>query len=442
LSDSHVDEREYARLRAEWLRLKNQVYDANAELPTLAAAVDDIRRLIEDRSVVGFLYLDLGGSSRTETAHGWMAHDELLRGFAHALVGLRRDGTLGPRDLILALSVRSDKFLVVAAGSGPVAMDEAALEALAARLRARMAETVPGHLRMLPATPVAFLDGHALLQRDPTVRAERALHAALDAAMLMSLRRRNRVEDERAQDLDEIMREGRVETLYQPILDLRDLTLVGHEVFSRGPAGSPFESAETLFALAERTGRLLDFERVCRAQAFSSARRHLRAGIKLFINTSAAALLDPELAGEAFAEHARTYGLEPTDVVLEIAERVAVEERAASSAALRDLKRCGFRLAIDDMGAGYASLHSVVEMEPDFTKFDVALVRHIDRSLIKQSLLETLVELSNKIGAQVIAEGIESESELIALRDLGVFLGRGRYLAAPAPLPPAGIAAS
>jgi EAL domain-containing protein (putative c-di-GMP-specific phosphodiesterase class I) len=442
VSDSHVDEREYSRLRTEWLRLRNQVYDANAELPTLAAAVDDIRRLVEDRNVVGLLYLDLGGSSRAETAHGWMAHDELLRAFAQALVALRRDGTLGPRDLILALSVRSDKFLVVAAGSGSAALDEAALETLGAQLRVRMAEAVPAYLRALPAAPVAFLDGHALLQRDPTVRSERALHAALDMAMLMSLRRRNRAEDERAQDLDEIMRDGRVETLYQPILDLRDLSLVGHEVFSRGPVGSPFESAETLFALAERTGRLLEFERVCRGQAFSTARRHLKAGDKLFLNTSAAALLDPELAGRAFAERARNHGLEPGDVVLEIAERVAVEERAASSAALRDLKRFGFRLAIDDMGAGYASLHSVVEMEPDFTKFDVALVRHIDRSLIKQSLLETLVELSNKIGAQVIAEGIESESELTALRDLGVFLGQGRYLGAPAPLPAAGAGAS
>jgi EAL domain-containing protein (putative c-di-GMP-specific phosphodiesterase class I) len=161
-------------------------------------------------------------------------------------------------------------------------------------------------------------------------------------------------------------------------------------------------------------------------------------GEKLFLNTSAASFLDPELAGGAFAGEVEAQGLRPADVVLEIAERVTVEERTASTAALRELKERGFRIAIDDMGAGFASLHSVVEMEPDFTKFDVSLVRNIDRSLIKQSLLETLVELSTKIGAQVIAEGIESESELSALRDLGVFLGQGRYLAAPMPVPPPG----
>jgi EAL domain-containing protein (putative c-di-GMP-specific phosphodiesterase class I)/GGDEF domain-containing protein len=434
VSPFHLDDREYSRLRADWLRLKNQVYDVNAELPTLAAALDDVRRLIEDRQVIGLLYLDLGGSARGETSHGWMAHDEVLRGFAQALTGLKREGLLGPRDVVTVLSVRSDKFLVVVSGTGSGPLDEASLAALAVALRARMAETVPQYLRTLPAAPVPFLDGHALLRRDPTVRAERALHAALDAAMLMSLRRQTKVEDGLARHLDAMMREGRVETLYQPILDLRDLTAVGHEVFSRGPVGGPFENAEALFSLAERTGRLLDFERVCRSQALSSARRHLKVGHKLFLNTSAAALLDPELAAETFARRARSGALEPGDVVLEITERAAAEERSATSAALRDLKRAGFCIAIDDMGAGYASLHSVVEMEPDFTKFDVSLVRHIDRSLIKQSLLETLVELSNKIGAQVIAEGIESESELTALRDLGVFLGQGRYLAAPAPV--------
>ena len=167
----------------------------------------------------------------------------------------------------------------------------------------------------------------------------------------------------------------------------------------------------------------------------SSARRHLAPGGKLFLNTSAEALLDPDLVAETFARQVGGLGFEPRDVVLEITERVAVEERAACGVVLRNLKKHGFGVAIDDMGAGYSSLHSVVEMEPDFTKFDVSLVRHIDRSLIKRSLLETLVELSEKIGARVIAEGIEAESELATLRDLGVGLGQGRYLAPPLPVP-------
>jgi EAL domain-containing protein (putative c-di-GMP-specific phosphodiesterase class I) len=87
------------------------------------------------------------------------------------------------------------------------------------------------------------------------------------------------------------------------------------------------------------------------------------------------------------------------------------------------------------MGAGYASLQALVEVEPDYLKFDISLVRNIDRNLIKRSLLETLVDLSQKIGAKVIAEGIEAETELAALLDLGVVLGQGRFFTAPELVP-------
>jgi EAL domain-containing protein (putative c-di-GMP-specific phosphodiesterase class I) len=87
------------------------------------------------------------------------------------------------------------------------------------------------------------------------------------------------------------------------------------------------------------------------------------------------------------------------------------------------------------MGAGYSSLQALVDVEPDYLKFDISLVRQIDRNLIKRSLLETLVDLSAKIGARVIAEGIELEPELNTLREMGVPLGQGRYLAPPVMLP-------
>jgi len=440
MTPRRVEDRDYYRLRAEWLRLKNQVFDANVELPTLAAVLDDVRRLLEERRSVGLVYLDLAGDVQGEALHGWIAYDELLRGFSRVLAGLRRDDYVATEDVIAVLSVRSDKFLLFLGGPGRGSLDEESVSALALRVRDRIIETLPRHVSALALAPVAFHDGHAVLLTDPTLRAERAIHRALDAAMLMSLRRRSRDEDRRARDLDTLIRESYVETLYQPIMDLLDLTVVWHEVFSRGPVGSPFEDAEALFLLAERTGRLIAFERLCRARALETAHRHLRSGNKLFLNTSARALLDPGLADDAFVQEVEAHGLDGSDVVLEINERMAVEQRAACGSVLRGLKRRGFGIAIDDMGAGYSSLHSVVEMEPDFVKFDVSLVRHIDRSLIKRSLLETLVDLSAKIGARVIAEGIEAESELTTLRDMGVRLGQGRYLAPPLHVPAESVA--
>ncbi len=425
--------RDYFRLRAEWLRFKNNVYDANTELPTLSAVLDDARRLVEDRGAVGLVYLDLGGDPQLESFHGWLAYDELLRTFARSLGGLTEDGLLSAHDRVAALSVRSDKFLVFLGGPARTPFDAASLQAHVLRLRERLQERLAGEAPV----PIKFHDGHALLRRDPMLRTERLIHRALDEAMLMSRRRRSSEEDRRALGLDALIESGEVSTFYQPIVDLTTLQVLGHEVFSRGPAGGPFEDAEGLFALAERTGRLVDFERLCRSRALLSAHRHLPKGRKLFLNTSARALTDNDVAGSGFVRLVENEGLAHDDVVLEINERVAFEGRTDYGAVLRELKRGGFRIAIDDMGAGYSSLHSVVEMEPDYMKFDVSLVRNIDRSLIKRSLLETLVELAAKIRAEVIAEGIEAESELTAVRDLGVRLGQGRYLAAPALVPAA-----
>jgi hypothetical protein len=147
------------------------------------------------------------------------------------------------------------------------------------RLR-RLREQLQAALRQLlpePAPLPVFRLGHAFLYRDPMLRTERSLHRALDEAMFQTLRERTAESDRRVQGLEEIVAGG-VVTLFQPILDLRDLTPVGHEVFSRGPAGGPFEDGERLFALAARFGRLLELERLCRRRSLRSAHRHLRRG--------------------------------------------------------------------------------------------------------------------------------------------------------------------
>jgi EAL domain-containing protein (putative c-di-GMP-specific phosphodiesterase class I) len=428
-------EGDYYRLRAEWLRFKNHVFDANTELPTLAAVLDDVRRLMEERGTLGLLYLDLGGDGQLELLHGWQAYDEVLRAFARTLVSLRSEGPLGTRDILAVMGVRSDKFLVVMRGQEQGPFDPVSLEARARQVRRRVDETLPRYLPSLLPAPLPYHHGHALMYRDPMLRAERSIHKALDEAMFMSLRQRTREEDRRVQGLDDLIGGGQVMTLYQPILNLETLTVLGHEVFTRGPAGGPFEDAERLFALAERTGRLLELERLCRNRALSSVGRHLPPNTKLFLNTSARALADSDVAGPGFIKAVEERGLRHSDVILEITERVALEERQSYREVLRSLKQEGFGIAIDDMGAGYSSLQALVEVEPDYLKFDVSLVRNIDRSLIKRSLLETLVDLARRIGAQVIAEGIEVESELHTLRELGVPLGQGRYLGPPVPLP-------
>ena len=424
--------RDYYQLRAEWLRLRSHLHDASSQLPTFAAVLDDVRRLLEERSALGLVFLDLGGSGQLESLHGWQACDDVFKALGAALLGLRGE-LIGTRDVVAVLAVRSDKFLVFVEASPSLPIDLTSLASLAEALSSRLAGALGE--RLPHVSGLSFCAGYSVVQRDPMLRAERCVHRALDEAMRISIKQKACEEDHSAQGLDAIVATERVVTLYQPIVDLNDRSVLGHEVFTRGPAGGPFEDPDRLFSLAERTGRLVALERLCRKRAFASLHRHLPPGHKLFLNTSARALQDPEVAGAAFLRQLARSGLRHDDLVLEITERVALEERDSYRDVLHHLKREGVRVAIDDMGAGYSSLQAIVDIEPDYLKFDIELVRNIDRSQIKRSLLETLVELSSKIGADVIAEGIEAESELTTLREMGVQLGQGRHFAAPVMVP-------
>ena len=94
----------------------------------------------------------------------------------------------------------------------------------------------------------------------------------------------------------------------------------------------------------------------------------------------------------------------------------------------------GFKVALDDTGVGYSSLGTVMELSPDYIKVDLSLVRSIDTDPPRQELLRALQAVSEKIDAEIIAEGIESREELITLRDLGIPYGQGYLLGRAAPL--------
>ena len=118
-------------------------------------------------------------------------------------------------------------------------------------------------------------------------------------------------------------------------------------------------------------------------------------------------------------------GFSPHDVVIEITERVGIESPEAFQKALTTFKSRGYRVAVDDVGAGHASLSSLAAIEPDFLKFDVSLIRGIDRSRIKQGLVSSLRLLADRMDARVVAEGVEREEEHRVLVDIGIELGQG-----------------
>jgi EAL domain-containing protein (putative c-di-GMP-specific phosphodiesterase class I) len=418
---STTPQADYYRLRTEWLRFKSQLFDGLTGLPALPAVVDDVSRLVETRSQVDLVYLDLGRSGGHETKLGWAAYDGAVREFAAVLKAMAAAGDLGKDDVVCLHTVRSDRFLVF------IGEDDLAAGSVAAR-REAVVTGIRRHVEDLPQGSLLRVlrlsAGHSRIRKDPLVRTERAIQRAVTDAMLMSLVEREGVEAVRRDELSRMIFQGGVRAVFHPIVRLADGEVIGHEALTRPVGGVSFDSVEELFAFAESTDLIMDFERLCRRTAVVGAATTPALGL-LFLNASARAVEDPEWAAGGMDEILKKSGLAPHDVVVEITERVAIVRHDEFQTALKTFKDRGYRVAVDDMGAGYASLQSLAAIEPDFLKFDTSLVRDIDHSSIKRSLLLSLRQLADKIKARVIAEGIEREEELRTLVDLGIELGQG-----------------
>jgi EAL domain-containing protein (putative c-di-GMP-specific phosphodiesterase class I) len=121
-------------------------------------------------------------------------------------------------------------------------------------------------------------------------------------------------------------------------------------------------------------------------------------------------------------------------VVVEVTEHAPIADYARMNDAVQSIKDEGLRLAIDDAGAGFASLRHILRLDPDFIKLDRTLIHGIAKDRSKQALAVGLISFAEKIGATIVAEGIETAAELKALAELGVQYGQGFYLARPVPL--------
>ncbi|MDQ2817719.1 MAG: GGDEF domain-containing protein [Candidatus Eremiobacteraeota bacterium] len=229
-------------------------------------------------------------------------------------------------------------------------------------------------------------------------------------------------------DFDTLLAEGRIRTLFQPIVSLRDGSVFGYEALSRGPIGTRLETADALFRAAERSGGTRELERVCRFRAIASA-ASLPATAFLFLNISPHVLDDPN-AGLS-REIMEASHLVQERIVLEITEKEAIFDFERFKRALVHYNQQGFKVAIDDAGAGHNSLRAVTEVRPHFIKLDMALVRDIDRDGAKNALVSAIIMFARRIDARVLGEGVETVEELVTLIELGVDYGQGFLLARP-----------
>lgn len=231
----------------------------------------------------------------------------------------------------------------------------------------------------------------------------------------------------RGLEQDERLFQSAVELLwvaYQPIVQYSLRQVVAYEALMRSKEvalSTPMQMLE----VAERLGRVVELGEAVRRLAVVPWIENAAAPM-LFLNLHAAELEDVERLVASGALHKLA-----SRIVLELTERAAIEAVTDAATQIHRLRAAGFRLAIDDLGAGYSGLSSFVKFEPEIVKIDMSLVRDIDTSPRKQKLVRSIMEACD--GVQVVAEGVETHDELETLVGIGCDLFQGYLFAKPGP---------
>ena len=271
--------------------------------------------------------------------------------------------------------------------------------------------------------------GSTVVLHNPAVAPERQVLQAVEDARQDSELERGLRAREQARRLLQIILEGDIQVRYEAIVDLRNAQVLGYEALSRGPEGTDFSSPRELFGRAEDSGLLYELDCLCHRSALEKAHQ-LPAEKTLFLNCLPTSIGDPSLRDEGLRKTLENFNLRPNDLVLEVSENESIENFGVFREVADSCRDLGIRIAIDDAGTGYASLESIMEIAPDFVKMDMLLVRGIDADPSRKEIVRAMLSVAKGIGAQLIAEGIETESELRALRDIGVRFGQGFYFGA------------
>ena len=224
---------------------------------------------------------------------------------------------------------------------------------------------------------------------------------------------------------------------FQPIVDLSHGGVYGYEALSRIIGPTVFGSIEELFCAAQRGGMLSALERLCREQALTTAAR-LGVEERLFLNVCPAVLADDHRPGVT-AKLLGELGIERSRVVLELTERSLITDYDLFGRVVNHYRRQGYAIAIDDLGDGFPGLKMLAQLEPDYVKLARFLVSEIDRSPVRQALVEAISTFCRRVGILVIAEGIERQEELDFLTGLGIRYAQGYLLGRPSPQPVEGL---
>jgi EAL domain-containing protein (putative c-di-GMP-specific phosphodiesterase class I)/CheY-like chemotaxis protein len=412
------------------LRDASVYYDEITSLPTLANIQVEVQRKLFDHNQLGIIYVTLDGVHALEQIQGFEVVDDVFRVIGERLQEAK--GRLIRSEDFVSISSLGNAFLIVLAPSRErhFVTDEDLL-AIKLRLERELVDRLEEDIESRLFAKIDLFVGFARLSQSPKVRFRRALLDAIARATRSIQIERDEATCRLREEFEQVITQEQVTCVFQPIVALDDYAVLGYELLARGPVESQLHRPDALFGVARDAGRVSELDRLCRLMAVRGSST-LPAHYLRFINTEPVDLFFRSRSNLFVEEFVEATPVELRALtVIELTENSVIDDFDHMRDVVRRLRSSGFRIAIDDAGAGYAGLQTMVEIEPDFIKLDMSLIRKIDESIVKQKLVRTLRDFCVAADITLIAEGIENQDQLETLRELGISHGQGFLFAHP-----------
>ena len=244
----------------------------------------------------------------------------------------------------------------------------------------------------------------------------------------------SQIRREASEQLRKVLEGRALTTVFQPIFSFREGRILGFEALVRGPEGSAIETPFELFSAAQHEGLALELNLLCAREIL---RTFAGSGLEgsLFLNVSPQLIMQRGFEQERAARFMEELGLEPGRVVIELTEDYPTVDFRFVHESLMHYRAMGFRVAIDDLGEGFASLRLWSELRPEFVKADKHFVSGIATDPVKHQFLRAIQHIADNCGSLVIAEGIENAEDFRVAKDIGIACGQGWFIGMPSGTP-------